>query len=121
MPNLSGKTGYTKLGSAIYPFGKWKFSIKAGSPKVTNFTSLGFQALVGGVISGTVTLSGPWNVGSTPVAANGVYVFHLGLDTGIELVVTAQVTAIDPENDVEGTPQVSVTAESTGPFTAAIV
>lgn len=120
MGYLSGKSGYVKVGAGTYSFGKWRLPMKGGAPKVTNFTSLGFQALVPGIISGTVILSGPWNVGNTPIAVGFAYVFHLGLDTGLELAVTALVTDITPENDVEGTPQVSVTAESTGPFTAAI-
>lgn len=120
MAFYSGTVGYVVLGSTTYSFGKWKLAIKAGAPKTTNYTSGGFQSVVPGVVQGDITVSGPWNVGSTPVAINGVYVFHLGLNTGVELVCTAQVTGIDPENDVEDTPKVSVTATSTGAFGAAI-
>lgn len=121
MANKSGTTGYVMVGSTPYAFGKWKSGMKGGAPKTTNFTTGGFQTVVPGVVESTITLSGPWNVGSMPLAINGVYVFHLGLDTGVELVVTAQVSGIEPENDVEGTPSVSVTATSTGSFTAAII
>lgn len=121
MPNKSGVTGYVAVGAAIYPFGKWKSAMKGGTPKTTNFTTGGYQTVVPGVVESTITLSGPWNVGSMPLAINGVYVFHLGVDAGIELLVTAQVSGLEPDNDVEGTPSVSVTATSTGAFTAAII
>lgn len=120
MGYLSGKTGYVALGSTPYSFGKWKCSIKSGLPKVTNFKSQGFQALVAGILSSTITLSGPYEVGAMPLVAGQAYEFHLGLDVGIELVVTARIETLEPDNDVEGAPAVSVTAQSTGPFTAAI-
>lgn len=120
MAFYSGTTGYVTIGTTPYAFGKWKLAIKGGSPKVTNFLSLGFQGVVPGVIQGDITLSGPYNVGGMPLAINGVYVFHLGIYTGVEIVVTAQVTNIEPDDDVDGTPQLSVTATSTGIFTASI-
>ncbi|HEY1191121.1 MAG TPA: hypothetical protein VGE74_26035 [Gemmata sp.] len=120
MANKSGKSGYVAVGDVPFAFGKWKLAMKAGTPKTTNFLSGGFQTVVPGVIEGTITLSGPWDVGNMPIGVNGVYPFHLGLDTGVELVVTAQVSGIDADNDVEGTPSVSVTATTTGSFSAAI-
>jgi hypothetical protein len=116
----SGTTGFVKLGAATYAFGKWKLAIKGGTPPVTNFTGGGFQQIVPGVVKGTLTLSGPWDYGNMPLVVNTSYVFHLGLDTGIELVVTAQVSGIEPEDDVEDAARVTVTAESNGAFTAAI-
>lgn len=120
MGYLSGSKGFVTVGGVPYSFNKWKFPMKGGTPKVSNWTTGPYQAVVPGMIDGTITLSGPWNVGSTPLAVNGVYVFALGLDTGVSLGVTAQVNSIEPDNDQEGTPTVSVTAVSTGAFTAAI-
>lgn len=120
MSFLSGSTGYVKLGSTAYAFNKWRLDIKAGSPKVTNFTSGGYQQVVPGIVAGALSLSGPYNQGSMAVAVNGTYVFHLGMDTGVELSVSAQVTGVTVENDVEGTPMVSVTAETSGSFTSSI-
>ncbi len=120
MANKSGKSGYVVVGNTPFGFGKWKHAMKGGTPKTTNFRTGGYQTVVPGVIESTITLSGPWDVGGMPIAINGVYVFHLGLDTGIELVVTAQVSGIEPDDDVEGTPNVSVTATSTGAFDASI-
>jgi hypothetical protein len=117
---LSGTTGYVKVGVITYRFGKWKITIKAGTPKVTNFAGSGYQQIVPGVVMATITLSGAYDSGNMPLAANSVYAFHLGMDTGVELAIPAQVSGIEADNDVEGTPTVSVTAESTGVFTAAI-
>lgn len=115
----SGITGFVKLGSTTYAFGKWSLAMKAGTPKVTNFTSA-YQAVVAGVVSATLTLSGPWDYGNMPLVIGTSYVFHLGLDTGVELSLTAIVSGITPENDVEDAARVTVTAESNGSFTAAI-
>lgn len=117
---LSGTTGFVKLGVTTYKFGKWKLAIKGGTPKVTNFAGAGYQQLVPGVISGTLSLSGAYDQGNMPLTINTSYVFYCGFDTGIQLSVTAQVSSIDMDNDVEDTPRVNVTAESTGSFTASI-
>lgn len=117
---LSGTTGFVKLGSTTYKFGKWKLALKAGNPKTTNFAGGGYQSLVTGVISGTVTCSGAYDTGNMALAVGSSYAFHLGLDTGVELTATFLVTSVDVDNDVEGTPQISVTGESTGTFTSAI-
>lgn len=120
MSELSGKTGYVKVGSTDYAFGKWKVGIKGGAPKITNWKTGGFQKVVPGVVLGDLTLNGPMDAGSMPLAVNTTYTFHLGMDTGIELAVPAQVTGIDVDNDVEDAPRVSVTATSNGEFTASI-
>lgn len=120
MAFLSGTTGFVKIGSTTYKFGKWKLSMKSGVPKTNNFAGGGFQSNVAGMVGATLTFSGPYDQGSMAFAVNTSYAFICGLDTGVELTVTARVSGIDVDNDVEGTPQVSVTAESTGSFTASI-
>ncbi len=120
MAFLSGTTGYVKVGSATYAFGKWKLALKGGAPKVTNFAGLGYQQLVGGVKAGTITLSGAYDQGNMPLQINTTYTFHLGLALGIELALPAQVSDIDVDNDVEDAPRVTVTAQSTGEFNAQI-
>ena len=117
----SGTTGYVKLGTTTYAFGKWKVTFKAGAPKVTNFTGSGYQQLVAGVVSGTLTLTGPYDNGNMPLVAGTTYVFHCGSDTGVELTFSAIVTQIEVDDEVEDACRVNVTAESTGSFTAAIV
>lgn len=120
MSQLSGTTGYVKLGATTYAFDKWKIAMRGGAPKVTNFTGGGYQQLVAGVVAGTVTLSGPFNSGSMALAVGTSYAFVLGMTTGVELTVTALVTGIDVEDAVEDAPRITVTAESTGTFTASV-
>lgn len=120
MGYLSGTSGFVKLGATDYAFGKWKIALRSGAPKVTNFTSGGYQEIVGGVIAGTITLNGPYNQGAMALAANTSYVFHLGMDTGVEFSLTARITNLEVDNDTEDAPRVTVTAESSGSFTASI-
>ncbi len=121
MAFLSGTTGFVSVGAAVFAFDKWRLSIKSGAPKTTNFTGAGFQTNVAGVVGGSLSLSGPYDRGAMPFAANAVYNFTLGMDAGVSIVVPARVTGIDVDNSVEDAPRVSLTAESTGTFTAAIV
>lgn len=116
----SGSTGFVKLGSTAYAFGKWKIAMKSGTPNVTNFTSAGYRQLVAGIIQGTLTCSGPYNSGSMPLAMNTSYVWHLGMDTGIELSVTATLTGLEVDNDVEDAPRINITAEISGSFTSSV-
>lgn len=120
MAFLSGTTGSVKVGSTVYAFDKWRVSMKAGSPKTTNFAGSGFQTLVAGVKSAAITLSGPYDQGAMAVALNTSYAWILGMDTGVSITVTAIVTGIDVDNSVEDAPRVNITAESTGSFTASI-
>jgi hypothetical protein len=120
MAILSGSTGFLKLGSTAYAFDKWKLSMKAGSPNVTNFTSAGYRQIVLGIISGSLTCSGPYNNGSMALVMNTSYVFHLGFDTGVELSVTATVTGIEVDNNVEDAPRINIAGEVSGSFTSSV-
>lgn len=120
MAFYSGTTGYVLLGATPYNFDDWKLSIKAGAPTTNNFITAPFQTVVPGMIKGDITISGPWNIGNCPVTVNNQYVFHLGSNTGVELIVTAQVNSIEPGNKVDDTPRVTIGATSNGLFTAAI-
>ena len=120
MAFLSGVTGFVKVGAATYAFGKWKLAIKAGNPKVTNFAGGGYQDLVRGVISATLSCSGAYDVGNMPLAAGTTYVFTLGLSPGVQLSASFLVTSLDVDNDVEDAPRLNITGESTGTFTASI-
>jgi hypothetical protein len=120
MSILSGTTGHVKIGSTSYAFDKWKLAIKAGAPNVTNFTSSGYKQIVSGVIAGTLTISGPYNQGSMAFSVNTTYTWLLGLDTGVELSVSAKLTSLEVDNNVEDSPRVSIGAETSGSFTSSI-
>lgn len=113
--DLTGITGYVKVGGASLAFSKWKLAIKVGLPKLTNFLTQGFQKNGRGVKGATVTISGPFDA-AMPLIAGTVYEFTLGWDAGLEIVVSARVGQSDLDNDVEQNPNAGFTAESTGPF-----
>lgn len=117
---ISGKTGSVLVGGVAYAFGKWKLSMKTGLPKVTNFNTGGYQLLVSGITSGTITLEGPYNQGNMPVTCGNSYAFTLTWAPTITIAVTAFVESIEASDDVEGAGHVVVTAQSSGSFTAAI-
>lgn len=122
---FSGKSGRVMVDGLGYAFGKWKQAIKTPAPKVTNYESPGNngpqQANVAGVDAATITLDGPWDVGNMPLVSGEVYQFDLMVSPSVGQTVAARVTSIEPSNDVEGTPMVTVEAESTGAFDAVIL
>jgi hypothetical protein len=120
---ISGKAGAVYISTTAYSFGKWKVTFKAGAPKITNFTTAGFQALLAGIISATISVSGPYNNGNMGFTVGNTYTFILYFDHAntISLSVPVILTSIDSDDDVEGSPHITLTGESTGTFTAAIV
>lgn len=117
---LSGTTGHVLLGATEYSFGKWRLDMETAVPKVTNFTSGGFQALVSGITKGTITLEGPYNQGNMPLTCGNSYSFVLKWTASVSITVTALITKLSIDDDAEAAPRVNVTAESNGTFTAAI-
>lgn len=89
------------------------------APKVNNFTSA-YQQLVKGLTKATLTCEGPYDGGNMPLTAGNVYSFTLALSGSISIVVSCLVTNITPSQDIEDAARVSITAGSTGSFTAAI-
>lgn len=116
---IGGPSGSVTIGGVPYAFGKWRFSMKSGLPKVNNFTSA-YQLLVAGLLSGTLSLDGPYDGGNMPLAAGVSYAFVLKFSNAITLTVTCFVESIDPSQDIEDAARLSVTAQSSGTFTAAI-
>ena len=118
---LSGKTGSVLIGTVSMSFGKWKAAFKTNLPKVNNWNSTPYQALVSGLTSGTLTISGPYDEGNMPFVCGNSYTFILGFTDTINLTCTVLIESIDAENDVDGAPSISITGQSNGSFTAAIV
>lgn len=94
--------------------------MKSGLPKVTNFNSSPYQLLVAGILSATVYLEGPYNQGNMPFTAGTSYAWILGFTNSISLTVTAFIEEIGIDEDVEGSPRINITAQSSGSFTASI-
>lgn len=121
MPNfIGGTSGSVLVGGVAYNFGKWRFQMKAGLPKVNNFSGA-YQLLVTGLLSGTLTLDGPYDGGNMPLTAGASYAFTLKFSNAITLTATAFVEDITPSQDIEDAARISVTAQSSGSFTAAVV
>lgn len=117
---LSGKSGSTNIGATSYSFGKWKVALKTNLPKVTNWNSGGFQQLVSGITEATLTISGPYDAGNMPFTVGNSYIWLLNWTNVLGLSVPAIIESIDADNDVDGNPTISITARSSGNFTAAI-
>lgn len=116
---LSGVTGHVVIEGTAHNFGKWRCSMKNKAVDRAGFLSQGYAANARGRTSGTISLTGPYD-GGLPVTVGEVYEFHLGYTDDLELVVTARVTELTPANDADDGPVLDVTAESTGPFDAAV-
>lgn len=150
MAYISGKSGFVSTdvlgagGAPYFSFNKWSASIKAILPEVTNFTTAGYQTLVSGIVSADLTLTAPINQGllnpaftqdgepvggppgigagssGTGFAVGSYYTFNLGFTSTLFLVVSALVTGLDVDEDVEGNPILNITAESDGSFAARV-
>lgn len=117
---LSGITGAVLIGSTAYSFSKWKVPMKCGLPKVTNFNSAPYQLLVAGILSASIYLEGPYNNTNMPFTCGTSYTWIMRWTALISLTVTAFIEELTPDNDVDGSPRVAITAQSSGSFTAAI-
>lgn len=116
---IAGPSGSVLVGGVACAFGKWRFQMKAGTPRVNNFTSA-YQQLVTGLVSGTLTIEGPYDGGNMPIAIGLVYVFTLRFNGSIALVASALVSDISPSQDIDDAARLSITAETSGSFTAAV-
>lgn len=117
---IAGPSGSVTVGGVAYAFGKWRLSLKAGLPKVNNFTSA-YQQLVTGLYSATLTLEGPYDGGNMPLTVGTSYAFVCKFNSTYTITVTALVESIDPSQDIEDAARITVTAQSTGSFTLSTV
>lgn len=116
----AGPSGATLVGGVAYALGKWRFSQKAALPKVNNFTS-GYQELVSGLKSGTITMEGPYNAGAMPMSAGSSYALTLRVVAGVDLLApTAYCESIDPSQDIDDAARVTMTFQTSGSFSYSI-
>ena len=118
---LSGKSGYVNTGSTNYSFGKWDMEMKAKMVPVPNFNGAGYEQYVVGLFGGKATIEGPYDSGNMAFALGTQYTWTLGLASGVSLSFPGILEGIKMGEDVEGNPKVTLTVQSNGPFTAAIV
>lgn len=127
---LSGKTGFVSTAAGTYSFGKWELEMKAKMVPVPNFNGAGYEQYVIGLVSGKATITGPYDAGNMVFQVGGTngptstftqtYAWTLGLGAGITLTFPGWIESIKMSEDVDGAPQVTLTVQSNGAFTAAI-
>ena len=120
---VAGTKGYVQIGTlttSIWAYKKWTLAMKAALPKMNNFLSV-YQRVVGGVLSGTLTLEGPYDTSGMGNLVPGLsYQFVLGLSSSISFTITAIVGDTTPSDDIDDAPRVTVSAETDGTFTIGI-
>lgn len=121
---ISGKQGSVRTVNSSgfsFSFDTWELSSNAKLPDITNFTSGGYQALLSGIIDGTVTVSGPYNSGNMAFTAGLTYVWVLCFTDAIYLTCTAIIQTLKADDKVADAPRINIVAKSTGSFSAGIV
>lgn len=118
---LAGKVGFVNTGASNYAFGKWKWSPKAKMVPVPNFNGGGFEQYVVGLVGGKITISGPYDQGNMAFTVGNTYTWTLGLAVSVTLTVPGILESIDMDEDVEGSPTVTLTVQTNGSFTTSIV
>ncbi len=115
---ISGNNCYVALGAQTYSFGKWRLPIEMGTKKFNMMGFGGAQLTTPGGYSATPVVEGPYNVGNMPLTIGALYVLHLGLDVGIEVVLTARLSNVEFSVEVGGSDPagVSCTFDSHGAF-----
>src|SRR5215469_2101353 len=120
---LAGKDASVSLGplpGTELAFRSWKCSMKAVALKINDFTSRGYQTLIAGFTSATISLEGAYFAEDTALTAGVIEEFILSYSATLDLTVSALITDITPTVDAEKEITLSVTAESTGEFTAEV-
>jgi hypothetical protein len=107
--------------SLTYSFDKWSLTLKAILPEITNFTSGGYQALLSGIESGGLTVSGPYNQGNMAFTVGNSYLWVLGFTASIVINMPGLIESIAADDNVKENPKITVTVKSSGAFLAAIV
>jgi hypothetical protein len=123
--NLQGSSyanAYTNGGyiGRAYSFSTWDLTLNCSLPKITNFTSGGFQALLAGIVSGQISVKGPYNNTNMAFTVGNLYTWTLGFTTSVVINVPGLIESITSDDDVKEFPKISITAKSTGVFLAAI-
>ena len=117
---LAGKGGSVTVDTTPVAFRNWKASMKTVFLKINDFTCQGYQLGIAGFFSATISLDGAYFSGATALTVGSVHSFVLGYSSTLSLTIPAMITDITPTVDAEKEETLSVTADSTGTFTAAV-
>lgn len=120
MPFLAGKGGSVSIEDSSWSLSEWSLEMGANLLDVTTFAAGGYRVKLAGLVGARITVRGPYNAGAMPLTVGAEADFILGVGGGVTFTVTALIGQIVPSTSVEGFAQVTIQAESTGSFTAAI-
>jgi len=96
MPFFSGKTGSLTVNGITLPMEEWSLEFEVEEVEVTNFMSQGLKSLIGGIVGGTVSASGPYSgVSPLDLALDGTVVsFFFGLGGGAGFTRNVLITGV---------------------------
>ena len=118
---LSGISGFVKISTTSYAFTKWTLEMKTNIVKANNFTGGGYQQVVPGITSATLTLEAlTYDQGNMAFTSGNPYTFILGYMTGVSITMPVLLESITPSVDYESNQSIKIVGQSNGTFTAAI-
>jgi hypothetical protein len=120
MAFFAGKSGTITIGGTARPLTDWSIDVKTDSLDVTNFTSGGWQELLGGIYSIDISASGPYN-GTSGVTQGTAVALVLDVDgagAGPSFSGNALVTSVKIDQSVKDVAKISYSASSSGSWTA---
>ncbi len=118
---LSGISGSVKIGTVAFAFTKWSVDMKCVVVKANNFTGGGYQQVVPGMCSATLTLEADtYDQGNMPFTVGNFYTFILGYTAGVSLTLAVMIESISPQVEYENGQPIKISGQSNGTFGAAI-
>ena len=118
---LSGIAGSVKISTTAYAFTKWAVEMKCVVVKANNFTGGGYQQVVPGMASATLTLEADtYDQGNMAFLVGDNYTFILGYTTGVSLTLEVMIESISPEVNYEEGQPIKIVGQSNGEFAASI-
>ncbi len=118
---LAGISGSVEIGEVAYAFSKWTVEMKCVVVKANNFTGGGYQQIVPGLVSATITLEALTYDGGNMAFAVGDFIdLTLSYSATISMEISVMVESISGTVDVEAGQPIKITGQSNGSFTAAI-
>lgn len=118
---LSGVTGSVAVDTDEYAFSKWTVEMKCVVVKANNFMGGGYQQVVPGLVSATITLEAlTYDGGNMPFAVGDMPEFTLAYSATLSMTVTVMIESISATVDVEAGQPIKITGQSNGAFTAAL-
>ena len=121
MPFFAGKNGSISVGGTTQPLTEWSLDVKTESLDITTFASAGVQEVMGGIFSGEISASGPYD-GASGVTQGVVADFVLNVGTtatvvGPSFTLKALVTSVKVDTSVKDVVKISYSATSHGSIT----